>query len=69
LEGGHHFDNPVYALGNSSIRSDSFNSKLNNTHIKNNLNGTMKENNLNKGKSWSMDDDDSLTYGGKINAF
>ena len=29
----------------------------------------MKENNLNKGKSWSMDDDDSLTYGGKINAF
>lgn len=62
----HHFDNPVYSMGNSPMRSDSFTTKMNNAHIINNLNH--KENNLDKQKltiNSTYGDDGSWTYGGE----
>jgi len=61
--GGHHFDNPVYTLGNADYAG-----KVNNTRIRNDLN--FKENNLNRMRPNNMlDDSDSMSYEGKTRSF
>lgn len=65
IDGRHHFDNPVYSMGNPPMRNDSFTTKLNNAQIKNNLN---KESNLDKQKlavNSTYGDEESWMYGGK----